>query len=124
MMSLIAASRASIFPPALESCRCQLGIANRVLNVFVPQVRLQRSRIPPRVRLVETAGVPEHVWVSLDLEPSSLASPANELLEVGHRHRRAALGHEQERRPAFGLTVPAAPGLSGGESMGSRASLG
>src|SRR5215472_4353896 len=119
MMSLIAASCASIFPPALESCRCQLGIANRVLNVFVPQVRLQRSRIPPRIRLVETAGVPEHVWVSLDLELGGLASPVDKLLEVADRHRRAALGQEQERRLAFGLTMQFAqcPQLPAGQRV-------
>src|SRR5262245_44429272 len=52
--------------------------------------------------------VPQHVRVRLDLEPSNLTSLRNQLLKVGHRHRRAALGHEQERRSAFGLTVQAA----------------
>src|SRR5262249_11145346 len=42
-----------------------------------------------------------------DFEPSSLASPVEELLKVGHRHRRAAFGDEHERRPAFDLSVEA-----------------
>jgi hypothetical protein len=53
-----------------------------VLDVLVSEIGLQRPGIPPRVRLVETASVPQHVRVRLDLEPGSLASPANELLEV------------------------------------------
>ena len=46
--------------------------------------------------------------MGLDLEPSGLASSADQLLEVAHGHRRAALGHEHERRLAFGLAVQAA----------------
>ena len=49
---------------------------------------------------METASVPQHVRVRLDLETGSLASSANEFLEVADGHRRAALGHEQERRQA------------------------
>src|SRR5262245_14222643 len=92
-----------IFPPPLESSLGQLGVADRVLDVLVTQIVLQRSGIPSRVRLVVATGVPEHVRVSLDFEPGGLASSVNELLEVGHGHWRAALGHEQERRSAFGL---------------------
>src|SRR5262245_25978887 len=111
MMRLYLCPRASeglILPPALEPGRCQFGISDRVLDVLVPQVRLECSGIPPRVRLVETASVPQHVRVRLDFEPGGLASPANELLKVAHCHWRAALGHEQEGRPAFGLPVQAA----------------
>src|SRR5262249_3743317 len=64
------AAFASVFPPALEPGRCQLGVAHRVLDVFVPEVCLQRPRIPPCVRLLVSAGVPQHVRVCLDFEPS------------------------------------------------------
>ena len=76
-----------------------------MLDVLVTEVSLQRSGIPSRVRLVEPAGMPQHVRVNLDFEPSIFAGSATQLLKVGHRHRRAAFGHEQERRSAFGLTV-------------------
>src|SRR5215467_10843199 len=86
-----------ILPPALEPGWGQFGVADRVLDVLVPEVGLQRSRIPSGISLVEAASVSEHVRVNLDFELGGLASPVDELLEVGHRHRRAALGHEQER---------------------------
>src|SRR5262249_55588246 len=85
---------ALIFPPPLKSCRSQLGITDRVLYVLVAEIVLQRSRIPPGIRLVESTGVSEHVRVSLDSEPGGLASPVNELLKVGHGHRRSAFGQE------------------------------
>jgi len=80
-MSLIAASCASVFPPSLEPRRCQLGIANCMLDVLVTEVSLQRSGIPSRVRLVEPAGMPQHVRVNLDFEPSIFAGSANQLLK-------------------------------------------
>src|SRR5262249_6951821 len=114
MMRLCLCPRASvkldvlILPPALEPGRCQFGISHRVLDVLVPEIGLQRPRIPASVRLVETASVPQHVRVRLDLERGSLASSANELLKVADGHWRAALGHEQERRSAFGVAMQAA----------------
>jgi len=69
------------------------------------EVGLQRPCIPPCVCLVEATGMPEHVGMRLDLELGGLTSSADELLEVAYGHRRAALGHEQEWRSAFGLAV-------------------
>jgi len=85
----------------------------------VPEVRLQRSGISASICLVEAASVSEHVRVNLDFELGGLASSIDELLEVGHRHRRAALGHKQERRSAFGLTVQFAqcPQLPAGQRV-------
>src|SRR5262249_34353597 len=96
-----------ILPPSLKPGWRQLGVPHGVLDVLMSEVSLQRSGIPPRIRLVESAGVPEHMGVRLDFEPSGLASPVNQLLKVGYGHWRAALGYGQERRPAFGLTVQA-----------------
>src|SRR5262245_41966245 len=97
-----------ILPPALEPGRCQLAIPDGVLDVLVPEVRLQAARIVTLVRELVAAGVPQHMRVRLDLEPGGLASPANELLEVADGHWRAAFGHEQERRSAFGVAMQAA----------------
>ena len=57
-----------ILPPALETGWRQFCVSDCVLDVLVPQVRLERSRIPPRVRLVEAASVPQHVRVGFDFE--------------------------------------------------------
>jgi len=84
----------SVLPPSFEPGWCQLGVANRVLDVLVPEVGLERARVPAGIRLVESTGVSKHVGVGFDLEPSSLASSANELLKVGHCHWRSALGQE------------------------------
>ena len=67
-----------------------------------------RPRILVLVRKLVAAGMLEHMGMGLDLEPSGLASFADQLLEVAHGRRRAALGHEHERRLAFGLAVQAA----------------
>src|SRR5262245_49331221 len=116
MMRLCQCPRASvkldvlIFPPALEPGRCQFGISDRVLDVLVPEFDLKRPRIPAGVRVVVNDSVPQHVPVFLNLEPGSLASSANELLKIAYGHRRATLGYEQERRPAFGIAVQAPQG--------------
>ena len=71
------------------------------------EVGLERARVSTGVRLVEPTGMPKHVGVDLDLEPSSLASSVDELLEVADGHRRAAFGQKQKRRLAFSLAVQA-----------------
>jgi hypothetical protein len=43
-----------------------------VLNVLVTQVSLQRPRVVPSVGQRETAGMPQHVWMNLDLDPSRI----------------------------------------------------
>src|SRR5262245_23658234 len=96
-----------ILPPALEPGRCQLAIPDGVLDVLVPEVCLQAARIVALVRELVAAGMAEHMGMHFDLEPGRLASPANELLKVADGHWRAALGHEQEGRSAFSLTMQA-----------------
>src|SRR5262245_54450095 len=126
MMRLCLCPRAAIkldvliLPPALEPGRCQFGISDRVLDVLVSEVCLQAARIVALVRELVAAGVAEHVRMRFDLEPSGLASSADELLKVRHRHRRAALGHKQKRRSARGLAVQATqrPQLSACQRVG------
>src|SRR5215472_9687598 len=92
----LGAAPALVFPPSFKAGRCQLGVAYRVLDVLVAQVGLQAARVVAFVCELVAASVPQHVRVRFDFEPSSLASPADKLLEVAHGHRRAALGHEEE----------------------------
>src|SRR5262245_64345018 len=92
MMRLCLKLDVLILPPALEPGRCQFGISDCVLDVLVPEIGLQRPRIPASVRLVETAGMPQHVRVRLDLKPGRLASRAHALAEVAHVHRGGSLG--------------------------------
>src|SRR5262245_66638120 len=90
-----------ILPPALEPGRCQLAIPDGVLDVLVPEVRLQAARIVALVRELVAASGAQHVRVRLDLEPSNLTRRRNQLLEVRAGHPRAAAGAAREMRPAL-----------------------
>jgi len=48
-------------PEILEPRWCQFGVAHRVLDISVAEVRLQRSRVVPLVGKRVTAGVAERV---------------------------------------------------------------
>jgi hypothetical protein len=78
-----------------------------MLDVLVPEVSLQRPRILSGIGQGKSTGVPQHVRMGFDLEPGGLRGSINQLLEVADRHRRSALGHEQEWRSVFGFTVQA-----------------
>jgi len=80
-----------VAPEVLEPRRGQLRISNRVLNVAVAEIGLQRARIVPLVGQGITAGVPEHVWVRLE---GQLGLPARPLDHAGEASRA-------ERCPAF-----------------------
>jgi hypothetical protein len=59
-------------PEVLEPMRCQLGVAHRMLDVLVTEVRLQRACVVARVRQGIAAAVSQHVWMyrKLHLGPS------------------------------------------------------
>jgi len=99
------ASRVSVLPPPFEPGWRQFAVSDRMLDVLVPEVSLQRPRILSGIGQGKSTGVPQHVRVCLDLEPGGFRGSIDQLLEVRHRHRTAPLGHEQEGRLAFGLAV-------------------
>ena len=78
-------------------------MANSVLNIFVPEVCLQRSRVMTSVSQRIAAGMSEHVRMRLEaelrLDPCSLDHPG----EAGRCEWRSTLGRERERR--FGLLL-------------------
>ena len=53
---------------SLEPARRQRRVTGRILDIAVPQVRLEGSRIDPVVGQFEAARVPQHVGVRLDPE--------------------------------------------------------
>jgi hypothetical protein len=57
----------------LEAVRCQLRVADRVLDVPVPEIGLQRTGIMARIGQRKATGVPKHVRV--DLEPKASRKP-------------------------------------------------
>jgi hypothetical protein len=60
-------------PKVLETRRGQLCIAHRVLDVFVPEVSLQRPRVVASVRQRVATGVAQHVWMGFEGQLRPLA---------------------------------------------------
>jgi hypothetical protein len=54
-------------PEILEPVRRQLSITHRVLNVLVPEIRLQGAGVMAGIGEGETAGVAQHVGVRLEI---------------------------------------------------------
>ncbi len=50
-----------VFPKPVEPIRCQLGVPDRVLDVFVSQVVLDRSSVVAVIRQLEPAGMAQHM---------------------------------------------------------------
>jgi hypothetical protein len=69
----------SISKKFLESLRRQGGIAHRILNVAVSEIRLDGTRVVAIVGELVTAGVAEHVWACA-LMPSSAAAAARSIM--------------------------------------------
>jgi hypothetical protein len=58
----------SISKEFLEPQRRQGGVARRILDVAMPEIRLDRSRVVAIVGELVAAGVPQHVGVRLDAQ--------------------------------------------------------
>ncbi len=85
-------------PPEIpEPIRRQLRVTHRVLNIAVPEPRLQRPRIMPLVRKLVTAAVAQHVGMDSEGHTRTLTEAPDQGMEALRRHRRAALGYEHVR---------------------------
>src|SRR5262249_53982166 len=95
----------AILPPEVaEAGRRKFGIANRVLDVLVPEPRLQRPRVMTGIGQREAAAVPQHVGMDRKWHLGAHTNPAEQGVERLWRHRPVALGHEDVRgRPLFAL---------------------
>src|SRR5262249_14568869 len=71
-----------------------LGVPERVLNVLVPEVVLQGSRIVAIVGELEATGVAKHVWVDREWHLGGLPEALNEPVEADGADWPAALGNE------------------------------
>jgi hypothetical protein len=63
----VAAGAASISKEFLGPLRRHGRIARRILNVAMPEVRLDRARIAAVIGELVAAGMPEHVGMRLDI---------------------------------------------------------
>jgi hypothetical protein len=92
-------SDSSVPEEASEPVRGERGIACRVLDVRVPEVRLDRPRVDPLIGQFVPAPMPEHVWMDLERVQACLISRAREhLAEALGRDGCPTLGHEDEGR--------------------------
>jgi len=94
-------------PKVLEPCRRRLGVAHRMLDVAVTEIRLERPRIMPSVGQCVSASMPQHVRVSLKAKPSLDPGPLHQAGEPGSGERRPTLRRKYERR--FGLLLALEP---------------
>jgi hypothetical protein len=58
--------RATVTPVVRKAHRRQLGRPDRLLDVLVAEVGLQRAGVVALVRQRKAAGVPEHVWMCFE----------------------------------------------------------
>ena len=68
-----------VFPEIAEPCGNEFRVANGVLNVLVPEILLDGSRIVTIVSKFVTGRMAEHVRMDWKLETSLLASSGNHL---------------------------------------------
>jgi hypothetical protein len=91
----VARSRRELVPPKiLEPVGRHFGVPDGVLNVLVPEVVLQGSRIVAIVGELEAAGVAEHVRVNREWHLGGLPNTHDEAMEADGADRPTAFGNE------------------------------
>ena len=89
----------------------QLRVAHRMLDIPMPQPRLQSTGIVPLIGKLVTAAVAQHVGMDCEGHAGPLAT-LDQGMEAFWRQRRTALGHEHVRAgPLFALQPPQPPQL-------------
>src|SRR5437016_5291483 len=81
-----------------------------MLNVAMPEPRLQCPGIVTRIRQRKAAGVPQHVRVDRERHAGPLTEARDERMEALWRHRAAALRGEHVRPGGGLLALQAAQG--------------
>jgi hypothetical protein len=69
-------------PKVLEAVGRHFGVPDRVLNVFVPKVVLQGSRVVAIIGQLEPAGMAQHVGMDRERHLGSLAEALDEAVET------------------------------------------
>jgi hypothetical protein len=83
-------------PEILKPGRRELRIADRVLDVFVTEIRLQRPRIVTLVCQRVPAGMTEHMRVGLERKLRFVARPFNHAVEARRGEWGGSLGGEHK----------------------------
>jgi hypothetical protein len=91
----IAQAAQTLVPPkVLEPVGRHFGVPDRVLNVLVPEVVLQRPRVMAVVGKLEPTGMTKHVRVDWEWHLRGLADAVDESMETDGADGPAALGNE------------------------------
>ena len=88
-------ARLLILPKILESLGRQLGVFDRVLNVFVPEIMLKRPSILTIICKLVAAGVAQHVGMDWERHLGGLAEPTYHAPEPDGTHGCPPLTHEK-----------------------------
>src|SRR5262245_7042127 len=81
-------------PKVLEPVGRHFGVAHRVLNVLVPEVMLQGSRVVAIVGELEPTGMAQHVWMHREWHLGGLTDALDEPVEADGTDWPTALGNE------------------------------
>ena len=98
---VLARSLRSVLPEILEPIRRHLGVSNRVHDIFVAHVMLERPGIMPIVGKLIAGGMPKHVGVDREWKLCRLPSPGDRFQESRGRSWTTALGDEKYRNSIF-----------------------
>src|SRR5258708_10465256 len=101
MLSVICA----LLPKRVKAGGAELAVADRMLNISVAQIVLQRPGIDAVVGELVASGMSEHVRVRLEGEPRLLAGPLYQAGEPGRREGRLAFRHEDEIAARYRLSL-------------------
>ena len=110
------------FPKALEPIRCELGVANGVLDIPVPEPVLQGTGVDAIVGELVAARMPQHVRVDRKRHPGRLPYPRQQLPEARRGHRPLTFGGEDvgRGRQLFALEPAQVTDLSTAQGMHAR----
>src|SRR5262245_37961089 len=81
-------------PKVLEAIGRHLGVPDRVLDVLVPEVVLQRPRVVAIIGELEPTGMAQHVRVDREWHLGSLTDALDEAVEADGTDWPTALGNE------------------------------
>ena len=84
----------SIPPKVLEPVGRHFGVSDGVLNVLVPEVVLQGSRVVTIIGQLEPTRMAKHVRVDREWHVSGFPEALDEAMEADGADWPAALGHE------------------------------
>ena len=79
-----------VFPEIPKPAGRQLRISDRVLNILVAKIKLDRPRILASVRKIKARRVPQHVRMDWKLDPRRLRGFGNDVMDRAPRHRPAS----------------------------------